>query len=913
MPTEQEYINYKDFVESLDEATPSAGDKAVFNDANGPKGSLYSAIANFVLGLWAAFIHGLTAVTSFVSGDEFPLVNGSTGKRMSKDALLQLTAQNALAGNVAQEFVPSSEPNPTTTVAGQPYVYNGSLYVAKVDGYQGPWDSSKFIVADVGTYIKALNDKVVLLKSFKDSFAHGRITTNGDVGTVVDLTVTETTSWFYSVKDCFDYEVFKIKGGGGNTSRLWCFVDENNRIISRAVADLVPSEPIELIAPRGAKKLIVNSYDSAFDSGIFECESNVASEFKTIENDLDLVEKLVDRNTALKSFKEDFVVGNIQTNGAVGSVVDLTVNTSQTGWRCYVGNCEVGDKFALKGDGGTSPRLWCFVDKDNKIISNAVAELHPAEPIELTAPTGAKKIIVNVNATSYSDSSSVFKISCYSQEILDELNELKLESEKNQTLVSFKDSFARGRIADNGAVGSVVDLTVIETSSWFYSVRDCFDYEAFKIKGGGGDGSRLWCFIDKDNKLLSKSVSNLYPSTPIELIAPKGAKKLIVNCADISFDEGVFEESGFLGDVYKQVKDNTARLDSIQSFKPSYEFSLAPQDFADEISGVDFTPTKSLEVVYDKFDQLVVDFPDLVTKSDAAVVADIAYPSYANGVGPDDPDYLETPAYKMFMYKISNTNVGAGNTTRFKKKTLFLIAGQHGSETAAQFNAYLFAKKLCNATEQAAFNILAYFDVYIIPCVNGYGIYHNTRVNANLVDLNRNYPTPGWYEEGSGTTHYTGPSAGSEFETQVVMAIAANINPNMFVDHHNYEVMECQFYTECDADQAQALIYKSLVNLSEHFTRLFPEYFGSKYHLFQGVDANWSPKAPTSINGGGRTYFYATYHIPSFIIEICKHINYIDGEYDPAESFTNDCWKVGYMTLCEQVMRYSLLCFEHFS
>ena len=95
MPTEQEYVNYKDFVESLDEATPSADDKAVFNDANGPKGSVFSAIATFVLGLWASFIHGLTAVTSFVSGDEFPLVNGSTGKKMSKDALLQLTAQNA--------------------------------------------------------------------------------------------------------------------------------------------------------------------------------------------------------------------------------------------------------------------------------------------------------------------------------------------------------------------------------------------------------------------------------------------------------------------------------------------------------------------------------------------------------------------------------------------------------------------------------------------------------------------------------------------------------------------------------------------------------------------------------------------------------------------------------------------------
>ena len=46
--------------------------------------------------------------------------------------------------NFAPKFIPSSEPNSTTTVAGYPYMYNGSLYIAKVGGYQGPWDESKF-------------------------------------------------------------------------------------------------------------------------------------------------------------------------------------------------------------------------------------------------------------------------------------------------------------------------------------------------------------------------------------------------------------------------------------------------------------------------------------------------------------------------------------------------------------------------------------------------------------------------------------------------------------------------------------------------------------------------------------------------------------------------------------------------
>ena len=90
-------------------------------------------------------VHLLDEATEF-SADAGVLVDSGTAgpKFMEASKLLELTAQNALAGNVAPEFIPSSEPNPTTTIAGYPYIYNGSLYVAKEDGYQGAWDGSKF-------------------------------------------------------------------------------------------------------------------------------------------------------------------------------------------------------------------------------------------------------------------------------------------------------------------------------------------------------------------------------------------------------------------------------------------------------------------------------------------------------------------------------------------------------------------------------------------------------------------------------------------------------------------------------------------------------------------------------------------------------------------------------------------------
>lgn len=142
MPTEQEYINYKDFVESLDEATPSANDKAVFNDANGPKGSLYSAIANFVLNLWAAFANAFTAKTSFASGDKIIVVNGSAATAMEASKLLELTAFDTLENGVDLFDVKEIRTHieDSNLVRKQVYVEEGKTY--KVTFPNGVWNRS---------------------------------------------------------------------------------------------------------------------------------------------------------------------------------------------------------------------------------------------------------------------------------------------------------------------------------------------------------------------------------------------------------------------------------------------------------------------------------------------------------------------------------------------------------------------------------------------------------------------------------------------------------------------------------------------------------------------------------------------------------------------------------------------------
>lgn len=94
-------------------------------------------------------VHLLDEVTEFPA-DGCILIDSETDGpgEMSKDTLLELTAQNALAGRVATEFVENS----TNAKACFPYVWKGKLYVAKED-YSGTWDVSKFISFNLGSEV----------------------------------------------------------------------------------------------------------------------------------------------------------------------------------------------------------------------------------------------------------------------------------------------------------------------------------------------------------------------------------------------------------------------------------------------------------------------------------------------------------------------------------------------------------------------------------------------------------------------------------------------------------------------------------------------------------------------------------------------------------------------------------------
>lgn len=183
---------------------------------DGPSGTAkitFSNLTAWVHKKWASFVHACTAITSFTSGDTFSVSNPTDGTRkMFKDTLLTLTAQNALAGNVAPAF-DSTKPNDEggyAYYAGTNVTYEGKTYVFAVNHSSGAWNpveveqkplSESINIEGVGKAVAAWLDE------------HPEATT-----TVEDRSLTEEkfsdALKLQTIKDYVTPEMFGAKGDG---------------------------------------------------------------------------------------------------------------------------------------------------------------------------------------------------------------------------------------------------------------------------------------------------------------------------------------------------------------------------------------------------------------------------------------------------------------------------------------------------------------------------------------------------------------------------------------------------------------------------------------------------------------------------------------------------------------------------
>lgn len=124
----------------------------------------------------------------------------------------------------------------------------------------------------------------------------------------------------------------------------------------------------------------------------------------------------------------------------------------------------------------------------------------------------------------------------------------------------------------------------------------------------------------------------------------------------------------------------------------------------------------------------------------------------------------------------------APHTWDSQKQPLLFIGGVHGDEP----EGVRLAEELLNWLDE---NSSQYPNApwLLITCLNPDGYALNQRVNANGVDLNRNYPSKCWSPDFSKDRYFPGAAPGSEPEIKAILDLITEYNPKVILHFHSWE------------------------------------------------------------------------------------------------------------------------------
>jgi len=114
-------------------------------------------------------------------------------------------------------------------------------------------------------------------------------------------------------------------------------------------------------------------------------------------------------------------------------------------------------------------------------------------------------------------------------------------------------------------------------------------------------------------------------------------------------------------------------------------------------------------------------------------------------------------------------------------KYIYLIGGTHGDEVEGIHVLKELFAWLKNE------HSLKDLPIVVVPILNVDGYRASTRVNAHMVDLNRNYPTKDWTPEASQKKYNPGPKALSEPENQFLVRLLDRFKPGFILSFHTWK------------------------------------------------------------------------------------------------------------------------------
>lgn len=120
------------------------------------------------------------------------------------------------------------------------------------------------------------------------------------------------------------------------------------------------------------------------------------------------------------------------------------------------------------------------------------------------------------------------------------------------------------------------------------------------------------------------------------------------------------------------------------------------------------------------------------------------------------------------------------------QKTVLVTGVFHGDEPDGQYLIERYLSEKADTKNRLLF----------IPCFNPDGLALQSRTNANGVDLNRNYPSKNWENNGkvddnsNQNIYFAGESPASENETKMMIYILEKYKPDLIISlHEPYSVV----------------------------------------------------------------------------------------------------------------------------
>lgn len=437
-----------------------------------------------------------------------------------------------------------------------------------------------------------------------------------------------------------------------------------------------------------------------------------------------------------------------------------------------------------------------------------------------------------------------------------------------------EDAWLPGIATTSGATADLSPESVVANSSFAHLLVDYKVGDVYMLTAKGGQGGRAWAFVANDGTVLSKAIADKQVT---DLVLTCDVDCTLVVHAHVKQPRSLRKKitvgvDALLGEMNARAEKVEQAIEKLET--PSYVFGASIDcDYTTPTIPEFVEPEygKRLAHFYGLYDALVESYPDYVEKIDCD--AEMA------AAGIVKPENLS--AYPMYMYKFSPAftpdSVDLTRATKFKPIKLFITTGTHG-EFMAMHDMYHAMRLVCESWQDDA-NLEALrweCEIYIIPCSGLVTVDRGWRVNINKVDLNRNCPTSKWVVKGEvGDQTYTGPEAGSEYETKVFMHYLAAIDPHVYIDHHNSSDQSfCSYYAEAKEQSllniAASVIAARSRKLRRNLKGVYPE-----------NDWTINGFVKTSIEQGYRALYAYEQGYHSVVFETNPRMWYKDGEALP--------------------------------